>query len=45
MVTQHRGDSPTTGHVLHWARVYDLFGNIVTLGRPAMREQTLELAA
>jgi ubiquinone/menaquinone biosynthesis C-methylase UbiE len=46
MVTQHRGDAMTAGHVLHWAHVYDLFGNIVTLGRAAaMREQTVELAA
>jgi ubiquinone/menaquinone biosynthesis C-methylase UbiE len=46
MVTEHRSDAPTAGHVLHWAHVYDLFGNIVTLGRAgAMREQTVELAA
>jgi demethylmenaquinone methyltransferase/2-methoxy-6-polyprenyl-1,4-benzoquinol methylase/phosphoethanolamine N-methyltransferase len=45
MVTHHRDDAMTAGHVLHWARLYDLFGNIVTLGRAsAMREQTLELA-
>lgn len=45
MVTQHRGDAMTSGHVLHWAHMYDLFGNIVTLGRAAaMREQTVELA-
>ena len=46
MVTQHRGDAITAGHVLHWAHVYDLFGNLVTLGRAgAMREQTVDLAA
>jgi demethylmenaquinone methyltransferase/2-methoxy-6-polyprenyl-1,4-benzoquinol methylase/phosphoethanolamine N-methyltransferase len=45
MVTQHRSDAPTAGHVLHWAHVYDLFGNIITLGRAAaMREQTVDLA-
>jgi ubiquinone/menaquinone biosynthesis C-methylase UbiE len=44
--TQHRGDAPTTGHVLHQAHLYDLFSNIVTLGRAAaMREQTVEVAA
>jgi demethylmenaquinone methyltransferase/2-methoxy-6-polyprenyl-1,4-benzoquinol methylase/phosphoethanolamine N-methyltransferase len=46
MVTKPRSDAPTAGHVLHWAHLYDLFGNIVTLGRAAaMREQTVELAA
>jgi ubiquinone/menaquinone biosynthesis C-methylase UbiE len=46
MVTQHDGDAMTAGHVLHWAHVYDLFANVVTLGRAAaMREQTVELAA
>jgi ubiquinone/menaquinone biosynthesis C-methylase UbiE len=46
MVTHHRGDAITAGHVLHWAHVYDLFGNVVTLGRAAaMREQTVDLAA
>jgi ubiquinone/menaquinone biosynthesis C-methylase UbiE len=45
MVKQHPRDAVTTGQVLHWAHLYDVFGNIVTLGRaPAMREQTLELA-
>jgi ubiquinone/menaquinone biosynthesis C-methylase UbiE len=45
MVTKHRGDAQMAGHVLHWA-FYDLFGNLVTLGRAAaMREQTVELAA
>jgi demethylmenaquinone methyltransferase/2-methoxy-6-polyprenyl-1,4-benzoquinol methylase/phosphoethanolamine N-methyltransferase len=46
MLTQHRGDAITAGHVLHWAHVYDLFGNLVTLGRAGrMREQTVDLAA
>ncbi len=46
MLTQHRGDAMTAGHVLHWAHVYDLFSNLVTLGRAAaMREQTVDLAA
>ena len=45
MVTQHRADAVTAGHVLHWAHTYDLFANIVTLGRAgAMREQTVQLA-
>lgn len=45
MLSQHHRDAMTAGHVLHWARAYDLFGEIVTLGRAsAMREQTLELA-
>jgi demethylmenaquinone methyltransferase/2-methoxy-6-polyprenyl-1,4-benzoquinol methylase/phosphoethanolamine N-methyltransferase len=35
----------TAGRVLHWARAYDLFGNVLTLGRAAaMREQTVALA-
>jgi ubiquinone/menaquinone biosynthesis C-methylase UbiE len=47
MVSTHSpGDAPTTGHVLHGAHLYDLFSNIITLGRAAtMREQTVELAA
>src|SRR5919199_6968659 len=46
MVIQHTGDATTAGQVLHWAHVYDLFGNIVTLGRAAaMRDQTVDLAA
>lgn len=46
MVTQHRADALTTGHVLHWAHAYDVFANLITLGRAgAIREQTVELAA
>jgi ubiquinone/menaquinone biosynthesis C-methylase UbiE len=45
METQHARDATTSGHVLHWAHAYDLFANVVTLGRAAaMREQTIELA-
>src|SRR5206468_8221336 len=46
MLTQHRGDAQTAGHVLHLAHTYDLFANLVTLGRAsAMRKQTVDLAA
>jgi ubiquinone/menaquinone biosynthesis C-methylase UbiE len=40
-------DAPTTaGHVLHWARWYDLFGRIISFGRDkAIREKLKELAA
>jgi len=40
-------DTPkTAGHVLHWARWYDLFGRIVSFGRDkAVRETLIELAA
>ena len=35
----------TTGHVLHWARWYDLFGSIISFGRDkATREKLIELA-
>ena len=45
VMTPHRGDAETAGHVLRWAHAYDLFGNIVTLGRAgAMRDETVELA-
>jgi ubiquinone/menaquinone biosynthesis C-methylase UbiE len=45
MLKEHHRDAVTTGHVLRWAHLYDLFGNIVTLGRAAaMREQTVDLA-
>jgi ubiquinone/menaquinone biosynthesis C-methylase UbiE len=39
-------DAPhTAGHVLHWARWYDLFGTIVTFGRnQAVRETLINLA-
>jgi ubiquinone/menaquinone biosynthesis C-methylase UbiE len=46
MVTQHSADAMTAGQVLHFAHAYDLFANIITLGRAAaIREQTVDLAA
>ena len=45
MLAHHQSDAVTRGHVLHWAHLYDLLGNLVTLGRAAaMREQTADLA-
>ncbi len=40
-------DAPrTAGHVLHWARWYDLFGRVISFGRDkAIREKLIELAA
>jgi SAM-dependent methyltransferase len=36
----------TRGHVIHWARYYDLFGILISFGRvKAIREKLLELAA
>ena len=35
----------TTGKTFHWARLYDLLGSILMLGRgSAMRERTIALA-
>jgi ubiquinone/menaquinone biosynthesis C-methylase UbiE len=37
---------PTAGHVLHWARWYDLFGSLVSFGRvKAIRETLVAVAA
>ncbi len=40
-------DAPkTAGHVLHWARWYDLFGRFILFGRDqAIRKKLIELAA
>ena len=39
------GTPHTAGHVLHWARWYDLCGTVITFGRDkAIREQLIELA-
>ena len=40
-------DAPkTAGRVIHWARWYDLFGRVISLGRDkAIRENLIELAA
>ena len=40
-------DAPqTAGRVIHWARWYDLFGRVISLGRDrAVREKLVELAA
>ena len=36
----------TAGHVLHWARWYDLFGRVISFGRDqAIRKKLIELAA
>jgi ubiquinone/menaquinone biosynthesis C-methylase UbiE len=36
----------TSGHVIHWARFYDLFGKVISLGHDQrLREQLIELAA
>src|SRR3990172_679175 len=36
----------TAGHVVHWARFYDLFGKLISFGRDnAIREQLLMLVA
>ncbi len=46
MLSQEKHDAVTSGHVLHWAHMYDPFATIITLGRAsAMREQTADLAA
>jgi len=40
-------DAPkTAGHVIHWARFYDLFGKLISFGRDsAIRERLVRLAA
>ena len=45
---QHKtADAPkTAGHVIHSARVYDLFGKLISFGRDsAIRERLVKLAA
>ena len=40
-------DAPKTrGHVIHWARYYDLFGKLISFGRDkAIRQKLMEIAA
>lgn len=44
MHTETTQATQTAGHVLHWARRYDLLAGIIPFGR-AIREKLLELAA
>ena len=46
MHSQGTNAPPTTGHVLHMARWYDLLGHIISLGHDnAVREKLVDLAA